>query len=997
MPLDPVERERIRDDLAEVVRGDVLFDDLNRALYSTDASLFQIEPLGVVAPADEADVQAVVKFAAERHLSLVPRGAGTGMAGEALGDGLILDLSRHFRQIVEIGPDWVRAQPGVVLRALNDALAAVGRRFAPDPASGESCTVGGMMANNASGARAVKHGYTRDHVLSCRVVLDSGDAVRAGREPLPPSPEHPERYRAILRETAALLRRHAGTIRASQPLTRFNRCGYLLTDVLGPDALDLPRLLAGSEGTLGTFTELTLRTLPLPRGRSAALLAFPTLETALKAVALTVPAGPAACELFDRRLVALTRSCSPEAAAAIPAAAEAILLVEFEADSAAEARLVAQTLADRIHFKEGLSLSAAATADPDEVTRMWRLRDAALPTLFGLGHGPKPVPFVEDIGVPPEALGRFLTRAQDILQTHELTASFMTHAAAGQVHIRPFLDPTDPADAAKLRPLADALYAVVFEMGGTISTQHGTGLARTHWVERQYGPLYGVFRQLKHIFDPNGLFNPGKIVRSEARSAEGGERNGELRLRPALRVSNPALLHWEPDELPQQIQACNGCGQCRAEAAPLRMCPIFRVTPTEAATPRAKANLLRRVLADPDPQRLSADDVRAVADLCVNCRMCAGECPARVNIPKLMLEAKAAHRAEHGLDRVDWVLARAEEFAALGSRFALVVNPLLESRAARWLLERLTGVSRHRRLPSFAFRTFLYQAKRQGLTRKRGMRNAERGTEEIDSEFRGPSSALRVAYFVDVFANYNDPLIAQATVAVLRHNGVEVFVPPGQVGCGMASLAQGDVETAREFAQVNLRTFAELARDGYRIVCSEPTAALMLQQDYLNLIHDFDAQLVAEQTVELTTFLWELYEQGRLKTDFQPLDASVGHHVPCHLKALGRPPAGPRLLALIPQLRVHTIDVSCSGMAGTYGLKRRNYWASLEAGRPMLDELRHPRVLFGSSECSACRTQMEQGSGKRSLHPVQYLALAYGLVPDIARRLRTPLDFRKYL
>jgi FAD/FMN-containing dehydrogenase len=583
MPLDPAERERVRDDLAEVVRGDVLFDDLNRALYSTDASLFQIEPLGVVAPADEADVQAVVRFAAERKLCLVPRGAGTGMAGEALGDGLVLDLSRHFRQIVEIGPDWVRVQPGVVLRTLNDALAKVGRRFAPDPASGESCTVGGMMANNASGARAVKHGYTRDHVLSCRVVLDSGDAVRAGREPLPPSPEHPERYRTILQESATLLRRHAGTIRASQPLTRFNRCGYLLTDVLGPDTLDLPRLLAGSEGTLGTFTELTLKTVPLPPGRGAALLSFPSLDAALQAVALAKSAGPVACELFDRRLVALTRSCSPDAAAAIPAAAEAVLLVEFEADSAAEARLFAETLLNRVHSKEHLSLSAFATADAEEVARMWQLRDAALPTLFGLGHGPKPVPFVEDVGVPPEALGQFLTRAQDILQTHELTASFMTHAAAGQVHIRPFLNPADPADAARLRPLADALYRVVLELGGTISTQHGTGIARTPWVERQYGPLYSVFRQLKQVFDPNGLFNPGKIVQTSGRDAWPMRKGFTF---PALRgdpevegepaANGATRLHWEPDELPQQVHACNGCGHCRAEAAPLRMCPVFR-------------------------------------------------------------------------------------------------------------------------------------------------------------------------------------------------------------------------------------------------------------------------------------------------------------------------------------------------------------------------------------------------------------------------------------
>jgi Fe-S oxidoreductase len=248
-----------------------------------------------------------------------------------------------------------------------------------------------------------------------------------------------------------------------------------------------------------------------------------------------------------------------------------------------------------------------------------------------------------------------------------------------------------------------------------------------------------------------------------------------------------------------------------------------------------------------------------------------------------------------------------------------------------------------------------------------------------------------VAYFVDVFANYNDPTIGEATVAVLRHHGVEVYVPPRQVGCGIAPLSVGDVETAREQAVRNVRAMADLVREGYRVVCSEPTAALMLSQDYLDILPDPDAAALAANTVELTTFLWELHQAGRLRTDFRPLDLTLGHHVPCHLKALRGPAAGPGLLALIPGVTVHTIDVSCSGMAGTWGLKAANYDTSLEAGRRMLAEVNRPRVVFGSSECSACRMQMQEGSGKRALHPVQYLAHAYGLLPEIGARLRKPL------
>jgi Fe-S oxidoreductase len=592
-----------------------------------------------------------------------------------------------------------------------------------------------------------------------------------------------------------------------------------------------------------------------------------------------------------------------------------------------------------------------------------------------------------------------LHRVQEVLQRHETTASFLVHAATGQVHVRPFLDLRRGEDTARLWALADEIYSVVLEMGGTISAQHGTGLARTPWVSRQYGRLFQVFRELKAIFDPRHLFNPGKIVGpapgmpawplrqvarlrgSEVVAAKSQAANSP----PHHPTTSPphhltTLLRWQPGEVVTESVNCNGCGHCRTEAPGQRMCPIFRATHDEAATPRAKANLMRRLLhPDTDPQALSSDEVRAVADLCVNCKMCASECPARVNVPKLMLEAKAANVAEHGLDRSDWVLARTESFARLGSALAPLVNALLGNRAARWLLEKLFGLSRRRRLPGFAARSFLRRAHRRGWTRK------------------PRSGRPRVAYFVDVFANYNDPLIAEAMVAVLHHNGIEVHVPPGQIGCGMAPLAYGDVETARETAQRNLRVLADLAREGFPILCSEPTAALMLKQDALDLLDDPDAQTVAAQTVESTAFLWDLHQRGQLRTDFRKLDFSVGHHVPCHLKALGRPPAGPSLLELIPGLRVHTIDVSCSGMAGTFGLKAANYALSLEAGRPMLEELARPRVLFGSTECSTCRLQMEDGSGKRTLHPAQYLALAYGFLPELLPRLHEPVGDRVLL
>lgn len=968
--MDEPTRGRVRDDLHGFFKGELLFDDLTRSLYSTDASIFQVTPAGVVRPRDEEDVQALVRYAHENNVPLSARGAGTGVAGESLGNGLLVDLSQHFRGIVEVGSDSVRVQPGVTYAALQRRLAEIGRRFAPDTAS-TVCTLGGMLATDASGAHAIKHGYTHDHVTGLRIVLDNGDAVNVARERVPqPGDAVSSHFHDILTTLGVLLEPHEELIRASRPRTAFDRCGYRLHDVLVDGTLDLPRLLVGSEGTLALFTEATLRTIPLPGGRSVVLLGFRRVEDALRAAQLTVPTGPAACELMDRRLLSLARgSDAGKIGALVSPVAEAVLLVEYEADSPAEAQRRADELAAQFLHGERLALHAVAASDPQEYERLWQLRDVALPSLYSLKGGAQPLPFVEDVGVPVEAMNDFLRCAQEVLREHETTASFLIHAGSGQIHTRPFLDLQRPEDTSKLSAIAEKVHRLALDLGGTVSTQHGTGLARTAWVARQAGPLYPLYREVKAIFDPKNIFNPGKIV-------DPNPAPWPLRRLATPAALAPLHLRWQPVELGVESNHCNGCGQCRTEAPESRMCPIFRASGDERATPRAKANLLRVLLASQgDTRQISSDEAREVADLCVNCKMCGLECPAHVNIPKLMLEAKAANVAEHGLDTSGWFFAHTERLARWGSTLYFLANFMVRSRPARWLLDRLFGLSPRRRLPLFAIKPFLTRARPHG------------------SKWDGDAARPRVAYFVDLFANYFEPRIAEATVAVLRHNGFDVIVPADQRGSGIEALAQGDVELAREIAQRNLRALVELVREGVPIVCSEPSAALMLRQDYLDLLDDVDAATIARQTVELTTFLWDLHQQGRLRTDFQPIDAGIGHHVPCHVKALGAP-AGPLLLGLIPKLRVHTIDVSCSGMAGTYGLATQNHATSLAAGAPMLRELSRPRALFGSTECSSCRLQMEDAVRKRTLHPVEYLALAYGLLPEVAEHLQRPIPER---
>ena len=961
---------RLQDDLRGFFQGDILFDDVARLLYSTDASIFQIHPAGIVMPRHEDDVRSLARYAQEHSIPLIARGAGTGLAGESLGTGLIVDLSKYFRSIAEVGADTVRVEPGVTLSALNARLAEVGRRFAPDPASGTVCTIGGMLATNASGARAVKYGYMRDHVAAVRAVLDNGDVATLGRNhPIQPDADAGSHLQDIVVALGVLLEQNRELIESARLRTNFDRLGYALDGLLGEGALDLPRLLVGSEGTLALFTEATLRTMPLPQGRCVMLINVASLERAIHVVQRILPAGPSACDLLDRRLLRLARGGENGAGQHILPAAEAVLLVEFETDDPDGARQLADRIAQEIAYDASVLHTFVATR-PHEQDPLWQIREVALPSLYGLKGGAQPVAYIEDVAVPVDALHEFVRRTQDVLQEHETTASFLVHAAAGQVHTRPFLDLDDAEDVSRLWSIAEKVHAAALELGGTVSSQHGTGIARTPWVSRQHGELYPLFRQIKAIFDPKNIFNPGNIVDPSPQVSSRPLRKGTSVEKNGARLP----LYVQAEDAVLDVNHCNGCGHCRTELPGQRMCPIFRATGNEDATPRAKANLLRDLLGSASQGvPLSAEEVRTVADLCVHCKMCATECPARVNVPKLMLAAKAANVAEHGMDATDGLFSQLENVLRWGSAMSFLANLALRSRASRWVLDKLFGLSPERRLPRLAPRSFMSQAKRRGWTHK-------------------PSGANPVAvYFVDLYANYVEPQIAEATVAVLQHHGYDVFVPADQRGSGLEAIVHGDLESARDAAQKNLHVLIEAARAGWPIVCSEPSAALMLKQDYRDLHADDDARVVAENTIELTTFLRQLHEKGRLRTDFRQLDMTLGHHVPCHVKALNTGIAGPDLLRLIPGTSLQTIDVGCSGMAGTYGMKSANHRLSLRAGEAMLSTLRQSKPMFGSTECSSCRLQMEDGASKRTLHPIQYLALAYGILPEVAERLREPM------
>ncbi|MCS7161508.1 MAG: FAD-linked oxidase C-terminal domain-containing protein, partial [Gemmatales bacterium] len=821
--------EAIAADLRGELRGQVLTDVVGRALYSTDASIFQVMPTAVVLPADEEDVIRVVRYAREYGLPIAARGGGSGLAGESLTTGIVLDFSKYFRSILEMGDDWVRVQPGVVYQQVQERLSQLGRQIAIDTASAAQCTLGGMLANNASGARAIRYGYTRQHVQRLRCVWDDGtvevccraepftESAPAGsvenyssnRGELETSPsgnlaptalttgsagapaeEGLSRKRALLRELVPLVRNHEELLQTCLPRTRFNRCGYALAELLCPEGVDLAGLVVGSEGTLALITEATLTTVPIPGQRAMVLLGFRSLEEAAQGASKCQDFEPSACELVDRRLLSLALAAHPEYHRVVSADIEAVLLVEFESEGPGAAQQARDWLKHAKSFSGVIGTYLAERHD--EVDWLWQLRNAALPLLHALPGQIQPIPYIEDVGVPVEHLAEFLLRLQELLQQREMTAAFLIHAGAGMVHTRPLLDWRRPGEFDRLRSLAEGVYEWVWRLGGTISAQHSVGLARSPFVKQQYGRLAEVFRAVKRIFDPHNILNPGKIAdvdESLARSLRKDCRTlfpltatsprssalGREASMPTEVLSTIGwALRWPEESLPHTLQLCNGCGACRTETPRLRMCPLFRVHHEESATPRAKANLMRSLLDGTLPaDLLSADAVREVADLCVNCKMCALECPARVNVPKLMLEAKAQHVAENGLALDQWVLARLEGFAGWVSTFAWLINAALETRLVRWLLNRIFGLARRRRLPKLANVPFLKLAQRFGWTRRP----------------RRIASSTRVALFVDFYGNYVDTTLPLATVRLLQQAEVRVYVPRGQVNCGMAALA----------------------------------------------------------------------------------------------------------------------------------------------------------------------------------------------------------------
>ncbi len=947
--------------------GEWATDPATRYLYSTDASIYQVQPLAVAIPRTVEDLHRLVEVTAAWGLPLLPRGGGTSLAGQAVGEAVVVDLSRHFRRVhrVDAEAGTVTVDVGLPLADLNRALAPHGWRYGPDPASAAQATVGGVVGNNSTGAHSIVYGMTADHLLAADTFLADGTPARWEPLPLPPDGGPPRvpnpRLQAVVDFAWAVRTHHADLLRARWPRVWRRASGYGLPYLLpwaparppawpadrpyppvDADTLPIQALLAGSEGTLAVLHRVTLRLVRPPRHTALALLVFPDIAAACDRVPDLLEHGPAAVELLPGELFRraldiplyarlVRRALGPLLAEGIPAAA---LLVEFAGEHPAQ-------VAARARQVGGL-----VALDPEHQEAIWQVRKVGLGLLMSRPGDLKPVPFVEDMTVPVERLGAFVRGLDPIFRAHGTEAVYYAHASAGCLHIRPWLNLKTDAGVRALRDIAQAAMALVRDLHGVPSGEHGDGLARSEWLEAAFGPqIYDLFRQLKAAADPQQRLNPHKIV-------DPWPMDAHLRYGPdyATPLTWHSPLYASPQALAEAVERCNGAGVCRKSTG--AMCPSYQVTRAEDHSTRGRANLLRAMLSGALPQ--GDEDAFAALDLCLACQACRAECPSGVDMAKLKWAFLHRYYRTHPRPWRDYLFAYAGKLAPWGRWAAPLVNGLLAWPPARRLLARMLGLAPQRTWP----------------------RLAARGAPVP----RDPNPTL--LFLRDGFHDTFEPQAETAALALLRAWGQRVSVVP-RVENGRALVSKGFLDAARAEAQALLAAIRAVDPDGTRpIVGVEPAAVYHLRDTLPELVPTDDARAVAARTWMVEEWAVRHWQNGA-PPPRAAAPATVYLHGHCYQKA--RPPAQDGLPVGVAATRamlemlghtVHELPTGCCGMAGPFGYEAEHYDLSLQVGElslfPQVRALPPDAVLLAPG--FSCRHQIADVLARGAQHPLVWLA-----------------------
>ena len=948
-------------DLTKRLAGEVRFDDMTRVLYSTDASIYEIEPLGVVIPRTTDDVLATVEICASHGVPILPRGAGTSLCGQAVGRAVVLDMSKYLNRVLEVNPEerWARIQPGVVLDDLNAQLRPHGLWFAPDVSPSNRATLGGMIGNNASGARSIVYGRTLEHVREMTVVLPDGHTLAAralAEDELARALALTTREGDLYRTLHRLVGAHRHEILARYPKILRRVGGYALDEFVNGQPFSLARLLVGSEGTLATTLEATINLEPRPAPTQVALMVvhFRTMFEALESTTEILTTGPTAIELADKYILDLTRRSLEYARQMtfVQGDPGALLFVEYYGETPGE--LTAKL--DRLEAhcrRQRIGTAFTRALSPEEQQRIWTVRKAGMALLLGMIGDKKPVAGIEDTAVAPERLAEYLKRLDAIVRSHKVEAAYYGHASVGCIHVRPILDLKRDPEVETLRAIAEQVSALVQEFGGAMSAEHGDGLSRSCWNETLFGPtLYQAFRELKAAFDPQRIMNPGKIVDAPPMTA-----NLRYGGRYQARQVKTFFRFGREGGFDRAVEMCNGAAVCKKKLEGT-MCPSYMITLEEEHSTRGRANALRAAINGHLPaEALTSPRMYEVFDLCLECKGCKAECPSNVDMAKLKYEFLAQYHAAHGTPLRARLFGHLETLNRLGCACAPLSNWVAQTAPARWIFDRFFGVHRNRQLPPFARETF---------TRWFTRRNGRQGVPGA----RGP-----VVLFNDTYMTYNYPELGRAAVKVLEAAGFEVALADKKC-CGRPMISKGLLQKAKENAAYNVDRLVPYAEQGIPIVGLEPSCILTFRDEYPDLLDDPRAARLAAGTFLIEEFLLGLHEKGQLRLPLRAGAKSVMLHGHCHQKALVGSNPSLQLLRLLPGARVDEIDSGCCGMAGSFGYEKEHYEMSLAIGNRRL----FPAIKAADPACEivaggvSCRQQIAHGTGRRARHLVEVLA-----------------------
>jgi FAD/FMN-containing dehydrogenase/Fe-S oxidoreductase len=982
---EDVARPDLVDDLEARLSGEVRFDEYTRQLYATDASIYEVTPIGVVFPESTDDVASVMEYCADRDIPVLPRGGGTSLAGQTVNEAVVLDFTRHMDDLVEVDPGARRArtQPGITIGDLNAELEPNGVKFAPDPAWGDKSVVGGAIGNNTTGAHSLKYGKTDAYVEKCEVVLADGTVTTFGELPREELAERgdPEGdlEARIYAELDRILEEDADEIESRYPDLKRNVSGYnldwVVDSVREDGTVNVASLLAGSEGTLAIVTEAEVSLEPIPETASMALLAYDDLIEAMSDVAPILEHDPAAVEILDDVLIDLARDTAEfeDVVGMLPEGTRAVLLVEFYAEDDEEGKeQVANLLADRVpdvepngettdnHTTTEAQTSAfdAREAHSDEKrAKFWKMRKSGLPILLSRTTDEKHVAFIEDTAIPPENLPEYISDFEEILEEHDTFASFYAHAGPGVLHIRPLINTKDVEGVETMETIAEQVTDLVVEYGGSVSGEHGDGRARTQWNRKLYGEdLWETFQELKSAFDPDWLLNPGQVV---FRDEDPTDMTENLRFDPDynLETGFESTLNWDNDNgMEGMVELCHGCGGCRGpqETTGSVMCPTYRAADEEITATRGRANMLRQAMSGDLPDDPTDEEfMHEVLDLCIGCKGCAKDCPSEVDMAKLKAEVTHAYHQEEGSTLRDKIFANFDTLAGVGSLFAPIANAMPKLPGARVMMEKTVGIARDRSLPTFH---------RETLKDWFGGRGPQVSAAEADR---------KALLFPDTYTNYTHPDIGKAAVRVLEAANVHVQLPD-RTDTGRPAHSKGFLDKSGAAARKNVDALTPKVAEGWDVVHVEPSDAVMFQHDYLDLLSGDDVETLAANTYGICEYL----DTFRLdeNVDWNGAGESLTYHGHCHQKATKKDHYAVGVLRRAGY-DVDPLDSGCCGMAGSFGYEVEHFSMSKAIGSILFDQISDSDGESLVAPGASCRTQLGDWERRDESppHPVQKL------------------------